>query len=89
MFVYTFVSYLAPSPQIAQMNNKVMVPMIRMSLFAPSTIITPPYSSIMSCTAWAKPTTLREQSIALAMAKMIPMDPPNSGPNILDLELKR
>jgi hypothetical protein len=25
----------------------------------------------------------------LAMAKMIPMDPPNSGPNILDLELKR
>ena len=84
----TFVSYCEPSPQIAQINSIVIVPMMRMSLSAPSTMITPPYSNIMSCTAWEKPTTLREQSIALAMAKMMPIDPPNSGPKILDLFLE-
>ncbi len=52
---------------------------------SPSTIITPPYSYIMSFTALEKPTTLIAQSSILAMIKMIPIEPPNSGPNILDL----
>ena len=68
------------------MNTIVIVPMTRISLSPPSRNTIPPYSFIMSITLWENPTTLSAQSITFAAVKIRPMDPPNSGPKILDLE---
>jgi len=39
----------------------------------------------MSLTVSAKPTIYMAAAIALAMANTIPIDPPNSGPRLLEI----
>ena len=61
----------------------VMRPTIRMSL--DSSTIRASLSRRISRTVSAKPTTYIAVATALAIEKMTPMEPPNSGPRLRDI----
>ena len=64
----------------------VPIPTMRIMFSSPITSTPPPCSLIRSLTVSANPTTYNATATALATEKIKPMEPPNSGPRLLDIK---